>query len=74
MRAVAANTLLPILFRNGEALRDFGNGGVECGVEADEVGHAGKELFGLAHDVDGDGRVQRREGDVALHFVQHCQA
>jgi hypothetical protein len=35
----------------------------------DEVGNAGKEAQRLAHDVDGDGRVQRRKGRVALHLV-----
>ena len=48
---------------------DFRHGAMEVGIEADEVGNAGKEAQRLAHDVDGDGRVQRREGGVALHLV-----
>ena len=39
----------------------------------DEVGNAGKEPQRLAHDVDGDGRVQRREGRVALHLVDQLR-
>ncbi len=42
---------------------------MEVGIENDEVGNAGKEPQRLAHDVDGDGRVQRRESRVALHLV-----
>ena len=35
----------------------------------DKVGDAGKQAQRLAHDVNGDGRVQRRKGSVALHLV-----
>ncbi len=73
MRAVAAHAHGGVLLRDGHVLHDFGHGAMEVGVEADEVGHAGKEAQRFAHDVDGDGRVQRRKGRVALHFVDQLR-
>ena len=48
---------------------DFRHGAMEVGVENDEVGNAGEQPQRLAHDVNGDGRVQRRKGRVAFHLV-----
>ncbi len=42
---------------------------MEVGVENGEVGHAGKQVQRLAHDVDGDGCVQRRKSLVAFDLV-----
>jgi hypothetical protein len=42
---------------------------MEVRVEDGEVGDAGKQAQRLAHDVDGDGRVQRRQSLVAFDFV-----
>ena len=51
-------------------MRDhFRHGAMEVGVEDGEVGNAGKQAQRFAHDVDGDGRVQRRERRVALDLV-----
>jgi len=46
---------------------------MKIGVEYGEVGDAGKELEGLAHDVDGDGCMQRRESCVAIDLVDELR-
>ena len=46
---------------------------MKVGVENGEVGNAGKQAQRLAHDVDGDGRVQRRKGRVALDLVDQLR-
>ena len=66
---VAAHAHREVLFRQRHAGRDFRHGAMEVGIEHGEVGNAGKEAQSLAHDVDGDGRVQRREGGVAVDLV-----
>ena len=72
--AVAAHAHRGVLLGDGHMRDHFGHGAMEVGVEDDEVGNAGKEAQRLAHDVDGDGRVQRRKGRVALHLVDQLRA
>ena len=73
MRAVAADAHGGILLRDGHVRDHFGHGAMEVRIQADEIGHAGKQPQRLAHDVDGDGRVQRRKGRVALHLVDQLR-
>ena len=67
--AVAAHAHRRVLLGNGHVGYDFRHGAMEVGIENSEVGNAGKEPQRLAHDVDGDGRVQRRKVRVALDLV-----
>ena len=69
MCAVAPHAHRRVFLGNRHVRDHFGHGAMEVGVENDEVGNAGKQAQRLAHDVDGDGRVQRRERSVALHLV-----
>ena len=69
MRSVAPNAHVAILLRDGHVLGHLGHGAMEISVENDKIGNAGKKAQRLAHDVNGNGRVQRRKGRVAFHLV-----
>ena len=69
MIAVAPHPHVGILGGNRHARGHFGHGAMKVSVEDGEVGDAGKQTQRLAHDVDGDGRVQRRQSFVAFDFV-----
>ena len=69
MKANPAYAHRGILGWNGHVSHNLGHGAVEVGVRAGKVGNAGEEAQGLAHDVDGNRRVQRRQVAVALYLV-----
>ena len=74
MRAKAPHAHGRVLRRDGHVLHHLRHGAMEVRIEANEVGHAGKQRQRLPHDVDGDGRVQRRKGRVALHLVDQLRS
>ena len=71
--AVLAHTHCLELAGDRQPPRHLGDGAVEIGVEDGEVGHARKELQRLAHDVNGDRRMQRGQVLVALEFVDQLR-
>ena len=73
MITVAPHAHGDIFLRNWHARGHLGQGAMKVGVENGEVGNSGEQAQRLAHDVDGDGRVQRRQSLVAFDFVDQLR-
>ena len=73
MRAVAAYAHRGIFFRDRQTGDDFGHVAMKVSVQTNEIGNAGKQANGLAHDVDGDGCVQWCEGLCSAPSLQSVQ-
>ncbi len=69
MGTIPPNTHVGVLRWNRHVRGDFGHGAMEVGIEDDEIRNSGKEPQRFAHDVDGNWRMQRRKGRVALHLI-----
>jgi len=62
-----------VLRGNGHVRRNLRQRAVKIRVEHRKVRNARKQPQRLAHDVNGDRRVQRRESRVAFNLVDQCR-
>ena len=74
MIAVPPHAHRRVHFGNRHVRDDLGHGAMEVGVENGEVGYAREKLQSFAHDVNRDGRMQRRKICVALDLVNQFRS